>query len=230
MSLFHYQGGASPADLPAYLQSIGKADWYGIYVPGYQMFANSDGSGGAVADGGAVGYWGPRYQVSFDFKFIQSTSANRPLYSTTLSGIGPTISGNGSSWSLGLNSTTALNLDCSIICWYENTNSTGYVWTQNLDGWSHYVRLNSRPDNYYAGSLETGEALTRAESLVSNGTWIRDRRIVQSSGVSTSRYGTAMRLFNSGLGGSIGSHRIAYLAFVPKLTAAECVKALEYVR
>lgn len=219
---------SGPSTLVEYLESIGKDSWYGIYEAGYEMYANSDGSGGAVADGGAVGCWGPREQVSFNYKFIQATAASRPLYSTTLSAIGPTISGNGSSWRSYLNSTTALNLNCTILLHYENSNTEGYIFSQSGDNWCVYGRANNKPDTYYANSIEIGDSLARAESASSTGTWTRNRKLAISSGASTARYNNAPFIFARS-SGAYHASRISNIAFVPTLTASECAKALEFV-
>ncbi len=98
----------SPSTLTDYLTSIGKAGSFSRFLASSGLAPNSDGSGGAVADGGAVGYWTPIQQAGLNIKFIQATSANRPAYGASRDGT-PGVYGNASSWWLALDSTTAMN-------------------------------------------------------------------------------------------------------------------------
>ena len=217
-----------PTTLPAYLTSIGKASFYGIFKPGVNCFANSDGSGGAVATGGAVGCWVAEQAVNWTAKWIQATAASRPLYSTTLSPLGPTISGNGTSWTMSLDSATALNQDCTILMSVETLNMAGYVFTQNGDAWSLYTNVGADPDHYY-GTVDLGKGAPQARRSDGTSTaWQRLRRFAVSSGTATTRYGNAMRILGTA-GGYFATHRIAQIAIVPKLTSAECLLATQYL-
>ena len=216
---------SGPATLPAFLASIAKASFYGIYTAGQNMAANSDGSGGAVADGGAVGCWTASDTASWTAKFIQATSASRPAYGATISGGQPAIYGNGTSWSMALDSATALDRDHTILMSVETMSQNGYVFTQNGDQWSYYQRSGANPDIYWATNLATGNGLPRAGQGELSTTYQRIQRIAISTGSGTAHYGNAMRIF-SGASAYFATCRIRQIAFVPKLTGLECARAL----
>ena len=225
------RGSSSPATMAAFLSSIGKSSWYGGFLQGQGLVANSDGSGGAVSSGGAVGCWATSQSAGgFSAKWIQATSASRPGYSTSLSGLGPVVYGNGSSWSLYLDSATALNRDCTILISLETTAASGYLFTQNGDQWSWYISGNSDPQLYYS-TTEVGSALAQAhrnDTLSGAAAWQRARRVAISSGASTSRYGSPMRILGGASGYFTGS-RFAEIWVTEKLTSLECTKALTYL-
>lgn len=222
---------AAPSTLVAYLTSIGKASWYGIYEAGYEMYANSDGSGGAVADGGAVGCWGPREQVSFSHKFIQATAASRPVYSTTLYSTGPTVAGNGTSWLIALNSTTALNLECSILTASEySSTSNNVLWSQGSN-WSLRASTSTGPILYYSGSNATNKYnsfVVCTEAINSATPTSRKVLVGASSHVgNTGRYNTALTLFNIGV--QYVADGIRRIAITPRLTQSELIRALSFL-
>lgn len=219
---------AAPASLVAYLTSIGKASWYGQYLATAGKSANSDGSG-SVADGGAVGKWAANQAVGWTASFIQPTAASRPLFSTSVSTLGPVIYGNGTSATLYLDQATALDKDCTVLVSTETLNAYGYLFTQNMDNWSYYTQAGQPALTYYAGSPATGANLTQSDNRDGTATnWQFYRRLAISSGTSTARYGQPFRLLGTA-SGSFTAHRIAELWFVPKLTRAECNKALAYL-
>ena len=223
------RGSAIPADLVAYLSSISKASWYANFLPGQGMAANSDGSGGSPALNGAVGCWAAYQATGWTAKFIQSTSASRPQYVSTT--YGNAIAGNGSSWSLVLDSSTALNQDCTVLMSVITSSTSGYIFSHGNDAWSYYTPPNQPPVIYYNFDTEIGDGLDQAQSRVKpsgGAAWDRRRRVAMSSGSSTSRYGNAPRIIG-GNGAYFSAAKILQIAFVPKLTEAECQQAIRFL-
>lgn len=211
----------APATIQAYLTSIGKASTYGIWTAGQGMAANSDGTG-SVSSGGAVGCWAPQYNSSLNYKFIQATSANRPQY-TTCSDSVACIAGNGSSWSLALESTTALNMAFTLCLSIELMNNTGYVHSQNNDTWSLYGRSSSwSVPELYHGTKDT--ALNTDFTIIRKATGTSYQNIIRIASVSplsgTGWYNNALTLFSSAAGFP-GSHRIRQICICPVLTALQ---------
>lgn len=221
---------AAPTTLIEYLASINKTSFYARWGASFGRAAQADGSGGPVPSGGAVGCWAPIQQSNFPYKFVQVTTASRPAYSETLSSLGPVISGNGLSWVMSLDSATALDRDCTILASVETTVTLGYIFSQNGDQWSWYSPPNQPPLFYY-GTTELGTGLLqahRSETPPGAASWQRLRRIAVSSGPQNSRYGSALRILG-GNGAYFSATRIAELAIVPRLTAAECGQALQFL-
>ena len=222
---------SAPASLSAFLTSIGKASWYANWLASLGLDSLSTGLGGAVASGGVVGRWSPLEQVGFNYNFIQATSANRPTYDATICSDGvPAIYGNGSSWSLSLDSTTALNRDFTILISAETLNaSNSYLFSKGGDQWSYYTNSIGNGIPYYASTTLIADQQIKAlsDGLSTPGTH-RIRKFAMSSGTSTGHYGNALRLLMHNAA-YFAFHRIRGLALVPKLTANECSQALQYL-
>jgi hypothetical protein len=232
-----------PATLPAYLVSIAKDSFYGIYTPGQNMAPNSDGSGGAVADGGAVGSWSTSEALNWNWKFIQASAAARPAYGATISPLGPAIYGNGTSQWMKLNSDTALNGGYTVLMSFETTNTAGAVFSQNGVNFAWRELLNLYPAVYVTGDARLGVALPRAvqeigiaETVIAANAatdWKSYRSVAVSSPSPGTVAGNALNGFPFVLLSSNGvnlfsSARIAKIAFTPRLTRAECVQAITY--
>lgn len=102
-------GSSSPANISAYLTSIGFTT-HAYWTAASGLAPNSDGSGGTVANNGAVGYWSPAYQTGFSgLLWTQTSSSLRPTYQATGADGVPAIRGNGTTLCINLNSTSALD-------------------------------------------------------------------------------------------------------------------------
>lgn len=222
-------GASAPSTLLEYLASVSKANWYALFTPGVNMTANSDGSGGAVALNGSVGCWAADQSLGWTAKFIQATSASRPQYVSTA--YGNAVQGNGSSWSLALDSTTALNLDCTVLLSVITSSTLGYVFSHGGDAWSYYGPPGQTPMIYYNYDTELGEGLDQAQSRIKpsgGASYDRRRKLAISSGVSTSRYGNAARIIG-GSGAYFSASKILQVGFVPKLSETECQNAIRFL-
>lgn len=167
---------------------------------------------------------------SWTAKFIQATAASRPQYSVSASSYGPSIVGNGTSWSLYLDSATALNQDCTILISAETPNAAGYLFTQNGDAYCVYTRANQATAYYYNFDMDLGESQSQSYLVKPPGgaAWTRRRKIAFASGVSTSRYGNVLRLLG-GNGAYWLAAKILEVAIVPKLTSDQQWAALSYL-
>lgn len=195
------------------------------------MFVNSDGSGGAVLDGGAVGCWMPCEQVNFNYQFIQSTSAARPGFGQSISPLGPVVYGNGTSWKMTLNSSTAIDIDCTLLCTgeFSNVGATGKsLWAQNNFQWSAQISGSSaNPTILFNNSVELGDSLPQCRQVEGNGTTGgRFIRMAISSGAGTERYGSPLTLFSRFSGTYFSPFRLREFAITPRLTASECMSAI----
>lgn len=221
---------ANPSSLVDYLASISKASFYALWKATHGLAPHADGSGGTVVPGGAVGHWAPVLQSGFNYKFIQPTAASRPGYSETLSPPRPLVYGNGASWSMFLNSTSALNLDCTILVSYESSNLGGAVWSQSGANWSIRSAVSAPPSLFVSGaSIEASETAHVTMSQPTGVAYKRRRCIAFQSPLATTRYGTPFYLFSYSGTGLFGSDGIAEIAITPKLTASECVQAMKFL-
>ncbi len=224
---------SAPSNIRQYLASIGKDSWLANWLATSGLAPNSDGSGGAVADGGAWGCWSTFENVASNWKFIQPTSAKRPAYTAggaSFDGL-PAVYGNAASWTAYLDSATALNKDYTLLISTEMKNVTGGVISQNLSyGISVYGVANAEPTYHYEGTAAGGNPLPKAVSSTPAGaTWLNIRRIAISSGTGTTRYGYAPHLFSWAGSSAWSNALIRQIVFCPKLTASECAQAIQYL-
>lgn len=154
----------APVDLPAYLASIGKADWYGRFLPGLNMYASSaDLLTPVTTDGASVGQILP-YQTAGGFSavFRQTNNALRPVFGTARNGK-PGIYGNGVDWFMSLSSTTELNRTYTLLvsAWVTYA-ANGYVYSHGLSKVSYRVAVGTTGDIALSADGLFGSIVTKS--------------------------------------------------------------------
>ena len=215
---------SAPATLVDYLTSIGKASWYGRYLASNGLAPNSDGTGGAVSLNGAVGYWPPIEQVSFNHNWIQATTAQRPSYVNS-DGVA-SIVGNGSTWNMYLSSAALDSVQYSVLVSYQHSDDGGYLYSQNntqnalQQQTSNYARLR------IAGSTGYNHPQAWQYKTTTGGTNPKVRVAWQYTSTTT---GVPRILVASTNGTGWTAAAIMEIAVCPRLTTDECRQALEFL-
>lgn len=215
-----------PTTMVGYLASLGKNSFYARFLAGQSMTVNSDGTGGAVADGGAVGKWSAYQYNNYAASFIQSTSASRPAYGASRDGK-PGIFGNASSWFMSLDSTTANNQSFTLLAsgwmvaeaasWVsQNSNNFAVKTVSSLTG----------PDIAYIGAFPTNTAPQVWRKSASGANNSLRMGITTTS---ATHYNSVMNLLRRTTGNEYSSSTLHELWIVPPLTVGEIAKALDYL-
>jgi len=216
---------AAPATLIAYLTSIGKDSFYARFLAGEAMTVNSDGSGGAVADGGAVGRWSAFQSSNYTARFAQATAAARPGYGASRDGK-PGIFGNVSSWFMALDSTTANNQSFTLL-------ASGWMVMQNAS-WvsqqSQGIAIKTASGNgadtaFMNGAINNTTPQVWRKSLSGDNNSLRMGVTITSSG----HHNAAMNLWRRSTATEHSSSTLHELWFVPVLTVSEIAAALNYL-
>ena len=187
------------------------------------MAANSDGSG-SVADGGVVGCWTAHEASGFTAKWIQATAGSRPTYSTNRDG-SPGIYGNGTSWFLQLDSTTALNGGYTLLVSSWNSNETASLFSHNSLNLALRTAANGMDTTYIGGVLANTASAAWRKGL--SGTGNRSRGGVTWTG--TAHNGNAPRLLCRSTGSEFSTSSFLEIVVCPSLTGAEIDIAHSYL-
>lgn len=215
---------APPATLVDYLVSIGKSSWYGRFLASSGLAPNSDGSGGAVADGGAVGCWAAIQAASFSAKFTQATSASRPAYGASRDGKAG-IYGNGSSWFMSLDSTTALNGSFSLLFsgWFVNESAS--VVSQNSLNLALRTASNIADQIYVTGVQAISAQQSWQRGLSGANNHVRGGFTTTGTG----HNGNSMNLLRRSTASEYSTSTLYEIAMCPALTHEELSRAISYL-
>jgi len=221
--------GGSISTLAAYLTSIGKNSFYGGFRAGLGMYSTADNSS-PVTDGQNVRRWVANWTAGgFAAEFTQGSSPKRPVYGASRNGQ-PGIYGDGSGWTMALNSITALNRTYTLLVssWATfATNGNIYSHSNNQVQLRSPSSLSNDPLTFAATA--SGSSVSKAvETTPVSGTTAVIRAGLVSSG--TTFYNTAPFLFaNSGDTNYSAStiHEIWLIGAA--LTPREISNALQYL-
>lgn len=206
---------SAPSTPGAYLTSLGKS-WYGDFRASSNIAPLSDGTGGAVADGGPFGCWATYDALSFTSKWVQSNTSLRPTYGASRDGT-PGGYGNGTSAFLALDSTTVLNGPHTVLV-------SGWIVAESAIIYSHgglsntWYRPSATTEAVYVGgttTLTAPQGWQRGLSGANN----RTRMGWTTSG--TAHNGTAPILWKYNTSSFYSTSTIFQIILCPALTSAE---------
>lgn len=224
-------GGA--ANLPAYLQSIGKASWYGGYKVPLQLFSDIGNTTLVTTDNAAWRNWLPNWSAGgWSASFGQSNGPRRCAYGASRNGK-PGIYADGVDWFANLSSTTALNLQHTVLisawvtcaagppCLYSHANQAMRYECPTATGNQSSVFAASTKKNFNASHVQQATPVDASSYALRIG-WSTDP-------ASTQHHNNAPNLFRSSSDANYSSSTIYELWFVPWLTPAEITDALKFL-
>lgn len=209
-----------PATLAGYLQSINKANFYGIYLPSYGLAPLFDGTGGTVALNGAVGYWAASEQVAFNHKWIQDVTGSRPAY--VLTDGSASVIGNSVSASLYLSNAALDGVSYTVLVSYKLAQDTGYLWSQSATGNAFQMQSQSYPRVRTTGlGFNAPQAWTHKPGAT--------EPTIRGGWTGTTTTTGAPRLFAASTNSAWSGVAIKALAVVPALNESQIMVASGYL-
>lgn len=236
MSLFDYRGAAgssAPGTLTDYLTSIGKASWYGGYKAPLQLFSDISNTVPVTTDGTTWRNWLPNWSAGgWSASFGQSTGSRRCALGTSRNGK-PGVYADGVDWFATLSSTTALNLQHTVLMSAWVTCAAGppclYSHANQAMRFNCPTAMGNSPSVYGSSSKKDTNANLVQQVTPVDGSSYSLRIGWSTDPASTQHHNNAPNLFRSSTDAAYSSSTIHELWYVPWLTPAEITNALQFL-
>lgn len=227
------RGASEIATLPAYLTSISKDSWYGGFIAPDNLFSDIANTIPVTTDNASWRNWLPSWTAGgFAASFGQSTGSRRCALGLSRNGK-PGVYGDATDWYAGLDSTTELNRQHTVLisAWVKCASGPPCLYSQN----NLAMRLNcsiamgNLPSVWGSSTKKDTNANVVHQWSPVDASSYACRVGWSTEPSSTQHHNNAPNLFRSSTGAAYSDSTIYELWYVPWLNPAEITQALKYL-